>query len=359
MAFPAVAAAPVPPQQYIAYTDSAHMTPYVNLCGQHYTGGDIDFPVTPAVTNSNQQRVLVFVQNLSGGTLAPGDALNFTTGGWAAGVQNCPAGSAIRGYVPGWVNGNQTNTIPNQAFFLMVKEGPTTVATDGTPIPAISDVVVGATSGQVRASFASAGQLQKSVLSAAGAALSGTTTATDMGGYTFAANTLEIGDVIRGKALVTMTSFNSTNTLALVLTLTPQTSGAAIQIVGPTAYTGSANDIQEIDFELVVRTIGTSGTFVGAGFNATGGPGAIGTISTATTRPWALPQSAIDTTQGQRLSVIGTWSNNSGSNSGRLDIFDVTHGNVTGVFGVGGRSMAAATGGGTSQFLRVQAKCLW
>lgn len=149
---------------------------------------------------------------------------------------------------------------------------------------------------------------------AASTAVSNTTTETSFGvTKTIPAGSLKAGDVITIFGQVIATATNSTDTLLIKA------------YIGSTAYFTSAtldvanNDICVWRAELVVRTIGASGTVVGAGF------GIIGPPASATTKQFNLASTTIDTTVDITLDVKATWSVASASNSCRLDIHNVRH----------------------------------
>lgn len=147
---------------------------------------------------------------------------------------------------------------------------------------------------------------------AASAAISDTTSETDFDKtVTIPANTLKAGDVIRVRAQAIPTSTNSTDTLTLKLKF-----GSTV-IVATAAVDVANNDIGYIDFEVTIRTIGASGTMVGAGVQALGVPG------TVTAKPALLASTTIDTTAAIVVKVSATWSNASASNSVRLDVLNV------------------------------------
>lgn len=140
-------AAPFGQGEYVAnQTDS----PYLKMLGVRYLADDVDGTASgqPQV-NSGAKRELMLVQNGSVALFA-GEALNFVAGQWMKQVQAAPITTAIRGYAPYSILGNQTNTIPALAFFLMVINGPCYAVTDGTAINENDIVAVGAASGKIK-----------------------------------------------------------------------------------------------------------------------------------------------------------------------------------------------------------------
>ncbi len=348
MTLPAVGTAPCAPQQYITYTDSTHMAPYVALCGKQFTGPDVDYGTGSPVTNTPWQRTYVFVQNLSGGTLSPGVALNFVTAQWRKGVQTCPANSAIRCYAPAYVNGNQTNTIPNNAFFLAVKEGPATFISDGSPIAENDNLVVGSVSGELRTSYGlGGGEVFSAVVPST--VLTNTVVATKYDqNYTFPISSLKAGDTIRVVGEISIPSGNSTNTLATDLMLGSQ----VISTLAAFDPTDAGGDTIQVSADIEIRTAGASGTMFATGQwikNVNGTP---------TVVPFTLASTAIDTTAVQQLALRGTWSVASTSNQSRQDVLNIQRLNTTAAGVVGGIAMAAAAGG-SAAFFRGSANCQW
>lgn len=157
----------------------------------------------------------------------------------------------------------------------------------------------------------SANQLYESVADSAAVTASSTETAFDKS-YTLPANTLRVGDIIRVRAQALATATNSTDTLTLKLYI-----GATV-IVATAAVDVANNDEGFITAELVVRTIGASGTIVGNGVQALGVPG------TVTAKPFNLLSTAIDTTATQLIKVTATWSTTDAGNSVLLKQMNVT-----------------------------------
>lgn len=125
---------------------------YAPLRGQKRFAADIDTIAGVQTENSKVQRTLVLVKNTSGGTLACGVALQFDTAGWGLNVKKAVTGGHIRGYVPCVIQGSISNTIPANAYFYMVKEGPTKVLKSTADV-AVDDLIEqAATAGQVKAS---------------------------------------------------------------------------------------------------------------------------------------------------------------------------------------------------------------
>jgi predicted RecA/RadA family phage recombinase len=129
---------------------------------------------------------------------------------------------------------------------------------------------------------------------------------------TIPANTLTVGDVIRVRAAVIATATNSTDTLDIQLRL------GTTDVAATGAIDVANNNIAFIDFDIIVRTIGASGTFVATGVTAIGAPG------TATALPRLTASTALDTTADLSLNVSATWSVANAGNSCRLDVLNVS-----------------------------------
>lgn len=152
---------------------------------------------------------------------------------------------------------------------------------------------------------------------AASSAISNTTTETAFDtSYTFPKNSLAAGQVIKIKWQGIATSTNSTDTLAIKVYI-----GG---ITGTLLFTHAATDVANNnvfmgEYELIVRTVGASGTVVGFGTGKSV-PAAEGT---ATYKDDILASTTIDTTAVQQVAVSATWSVASASNSVRLDFLTV------------------------------------
>lgn len=154
-------------------------------------------------------------------------------------------------------------------------------------------------------------------LVAAGTALTASSTETALGSAVIPPDFLERGSVVRIRWQGIATATNATDTL----TVRAYIGG----IGGTTLFTHTATDVANNDvfsgeYELVIRTIGSSGTMVGFGW-AKGVPAAEGT---ATFRDDILASTTINTTVAQAITISGQWSSTSAGNSCRLDILNVT-----------------------------------
>lgn len=147
---------------------------------------------------------------------------------------------------------------------------------------------------------------------AASSAVSNTTSETNFDTtIVIPANTLKAGDVIRVRAQGIATATNSTDTLTAKLKL------GSTAIAATAAQDVANNDIFWFDFDIVVRTVGASGTMVAGGVQG------IGASGTATAKTTNLASTAVDTTAAITVQVSATWSVASTGDSCRLDILTV------------------------------------
>ena len=147
---------------------------------------------------------------------------------------------------------------------------------------------------------------------AASTAISATSSETAFdNAHSIPANSLRPGDVIRVRAQLVATATNSTDTLDMQLRL------GTTDILATGAVDVANGDIGYIDADIVVRTIGASGTMVAAGITALGVPG------TVTGKPKFMASTTLDTTAAISVNVSVTWSSTNAGNSCRLDIMDV------------------------------------
>lgn len=134
--------------------------------------------------------------------------------------------------------------------------------------------------------------------------------------YSIPAGALVEGQLIKIKYQGICTATNSTDTFAARLRI----GGVA----GTLLYTHTATDVANNDvflgeYNLIIRTVGASGTMVGWGWGKNI-PAAEGTIAV---RDDILASTTIDTTAAQVIGVTGQFSTTSASNSARLDFISV------------------------------------
>ncbi len=147
---------------------------------------------------------------------------------------------------------------------------------------------------------------------AASAAVTNTTTPTAFDkSYTIPANTLQVGDVIRIRFQGIAPNTHSSDTLEYTLKIGSTT------IVATGAVNVADGDIGIIEVILIIRTIGSGGTFVADGVVGLGAPGTVDAI------PFILGSTTINTTVAQAITVVATWSAADVGDSTRLDILTV------------------------------------
>lgn len=140
--------------------------------------------------------------------------------------------------------------------------------------------------------------------------------------YSIPANALKVGSKIRIRYQGIATATHTTDTLAIKLYLaTDITAGA---IVGTTLTSHAATDVADNnvwqgEYELIVRTVGASGTIVGCGTYKSV-PAAEGTM---TIKDDILASTALDTTVAQICCCTATWSAADAGNSCRTDVMIV------------------------------------
>lgn len=155
------------------------------------------------------------------------------------------------------------------------------------------------------------------VNTAASTAVSNTTTETLFDkSYSIPANSLRAGQLIRIRYQVIATATNSTDTLAVKLYIGGLTGTA---LISHAATDVADNNVVSGEYEVILRTVGASGTMVGCGTYKSV-PAAEGTM---TVKDDILASTAIDTTAAQVIGVSATWSVASASNSCRLDFLRV------------------------------------
>lgn len=146
----------------------------------------------------------------------------------------------------------------------------------------------------------------------------------DNGFATIPANSLQVGSLIRIRYAILQTAVNGTDTIQSILTIggalgasNAVTGGTALLTASATA--GGANFTLDGEFELAIRTIGSSGTVVGSGIFKK-----VPTIiTTYAPVPVTLASTAIDTTVDQIISLGLVYGAASASNSTRCDFFRV------------------------------------
>lgn len=145
----------------------------------------------------------------------------------------------------------------------------------------------------------------------------------DNGFATIPANSLQVGSLIRIRYNILQTAVNGTDTIQSILTIGGALAVSTLAVTGGTALlsatatAGGANFTLDGEFELAIRTIGSSGTMVGMGiFKKV--PTIIATYAPV---PVTLASTAIDTTVDQIVSLGLVYGAASASNSARCDFF--------------------------------------
>ena len=127
---------------------------------------------------------------------------------------------------------------------------------------------------------------------------------------TIPANSLKAGDVIEYTVAGIAPTTDSTDTLTLTVLF------GSVTVATSDAVNSTNDDIMYMAGQIVLRTIGATGTLVAAGLNANG------VASTVTSEPFLKGSTTIDTTAAIVFDVKGVWSDATG-NSCRLDITNV------------------------------------
>ena len=153
-------------------------------------------------------------------------------------------------------------------------------------------------------------------LAAAGTALTASSTETALASYSIPAGRLQAGSLIQVRYQGIATATNSTDTLTVKLYI-GGASGTAL--ISEAATDVANNDCFTGEYELAIRTTGTTGTVVGVGTYKSI-PAAEGTM---TIKDDILASTTIDTTIAQAVTLTGTWSTTNAGNSCRADFFRI------------------------------------
>ena len=155
------------------------------------------------------------------------------------------------------------------------------------------------------------------VLTAAGTALTASSSETVLASDTLAAYALQPGKVYRVRAAVIATATNSTDTLTVRLRVGPTTLTGTV--VGSSGAVDAANsDVVIVDVEMVVRDADASSVVLCHGLMT-----AVGAEATVTARG-AFESLALDSGVAQIIEITGQWSSTSGGNSCRCDALTIT-----------------------------------
>lgn len=341
-----------PQGTYVTASSTAQGTAYDQVCGQRTMFIDQDVSAGTITKNSELMRYAILVKNGSGSAITPGMALNWVSGYWGTQVQACPAGSAIRCYAPSYVNGSTSTTIPDQAYFWAIYDGPTSPLSDGTAIAVNDLLVVGSASGKVAKYYGLGGGLIYSS-TATSTAISNTVTPTLFSNsYTFPANSLLAGDAVQFRMACPITWAAGQLTFDLLLGSTVVATTGAI--------TNATGDIFVIEGALKVNSIGASGSFTAEGFymDGTSGGSTSSAMSGGSARAFQKAATTVDTTATQQLALRATWSTQNAGNSVTNTDFTVAKVNSVGTGVASGIAIATAASGSSVQF-RAMIRCNW
>ena len=137
------------------------------------------------------------------------------------------------------------------------------------------------------------------------------------GSYIIPANTLAAGSVIRMRGLVLVTDNNSTDTLTLLVVIGTAPPTTQDTLATSTAVDVADNDIYTFDTTIIVRTIGSAGTYVSFTHHTTVDATAGAVLNASTV------SAAIDTTVAQTVGVTADWSVAHADNEAQIEMFTV------------------------------------
>jgi len=164
-----------------------------------------------------------------------------------------------------------------------------------------------------------------SKLSAAGTALTNSTTHTAMASYTFPGGAFaQAGKIYSARGCVRTTATNSTDTFQGRLYLSTATLAGDL-LVDSTAVNATDNDLFNFDVTIEVRSVTreTSG-LLSAVVIVHGIGSVLGVEGTATPRVIFASVAVADVTVARLLEVSGVWSVASASNSAQVEAFTIT-----------------------------------
>lgn len=168
--------------------------------------------------------------------------------------------------------------------------------------------------------------------------------------YTFAANSLQVGDVIEVEGQVNVVDNNGTDTLTLLLTL----GGVTLATTG--AVNVEDNDVGYFKASIVVRSLGATGAIQAAGVQSLGVPG------TVTAKPFKTA-TTVDTTAALKVAINADWSAEHADNEAALTMLNVSirrFGSLAGSGGSGAGVIAQAlsdldnSAGSAEEFIRIR-----
>lgn len=117
---------------------------------------------------------------------------------------------------------------------------------------------------------------------------------------------LQVGDVLKIRGHVVVSAQASTDTITVKFYI------GAVEIVATAAVDAAVGDIIYVECNVIVRTIGATGTIVASGVQGNGVPG------TVTAKPFFKASSTLDMTAAAIIRASATWSATSATNTAAL-----------------------------------------
>lgn len=154
-------------------------------------------------------------------------------------------------------------------------------------------------------------------ISAAGTALTNSTTETVLTSHNPAAYSFQAGKHYRVRGAVRATATNATDTLRCRLRIGPTTLTGTV-VADSTAVDVANDDVWAFELLITCRAAGSAGEIV-----VTGSAGIVGAEGTATERLAFERITSFDTTVTQRVEVTGVWSVANAGNSCQAEAFAV------------------------------------
>lgn len=283
-------------------------------------------PSSPGFLSSygNRQAQWQLARNVSGSALAAGRLVS-----WAAGYRGrrFDAYSYVHGSRPAGVISpflGSGGTVPNNALCWIQQTGicacktPTVTASFGGSILEGEPLYVLGASGATNAIAGRVTRFGNHKLYANTAASANHTNTTTEANFdksvSIPAHCLQVGDILKIRALAIAPTTNATDTLTLLLTV----GGITVATTG--AVDVANNDIGYFDATVVVRAVGAAAV---ASFAASGVQ-ALGVMGTVTAKPFTkVEATSFDTTAAVVVAVNADWSVASASNIARLDLLTV------------------------------------
>lgn len=247
---------------------------------------------TPAASlRCDDDKFYRFVKNVTAADLVVGDVIYHGTNDPTL-SEVYKLGQSAKGTFDQLMAGVAVSAIPSTYYgWIQIFGYNAAVNTLGATLQAGGDVLVGV-SGQLYVTKEFTGKIYSAV-AASTAITAGTITDADTN-ITLPANTLQVGDVIRVVAQIIANTTTGAETVTIAVRVGTTT---IVTFTGGDAVNG---DIGFVFVDIVVRTIGASGTMVAASVIGMGVDG------TATGRITKLGSTTLDTTATQKLTVSVT-----------------------------------------------------